>query len=205
MFALQQRIFFSFSSSSSSLASIRYLRLSTLCVVVDVLYLFFFLWVWVCFAYSLSLLLFLDVHVHVHDHGRFGRGKLEREREEEGRKTDVAVESVLGEGTSGGEGGERVRLEKPVCYTIKFFFYLVSMAIGGRERETKMCGREGERGENQWSAFIYIIRDDLMPDISSFLSLFFFFLRYLSLTRMLVSSDGMMCEINMILGMNLCE
>lgn len=158
-----------------------------------------------CFAYSLSLLLFLDVHVHVHDHGRFGRGKLEREREEEGRKTDVAVESVLGEGTSGGEGGERVRLEKPVCYTIKFFFYLVSMAIGGRERETKMCGREGERGENQWSAFIYIIRDDLMPDISSFLSLFFFFLRYLSLTRMLVSSDGMMCEINMILGMNLCE
>jgi hypothetical protein len=44
-----------------------------------------------------------------------------------------------------------------------------------------------------------------MPDISSFLSLFFFFLRYLSLTRMLVSSDGMMCEINMILGMNLCE
>ena len=79
------------------------------------------------------------------------------------------------------------------------------MAIGGRERETKMCVREGERGENQWSAFIYIIRDDLMPDISSFLSLFFFFLRYLSLTRMLVSSDGMMCEINMILGMNLCE
>jgi len=129
----------------------------------------------------------------------------ENEKRKEGRKADVAVESVLGEGTSGGEGGERVRLEKPRCYTIKFFFYLVSVATGGRERETKMCGREGERGENQWSAFIYIIRDDLMPDISSFLSLFFFSLRYLSLTRMLVSSDGMMCEINMILGMKLCE
>lgn len=96
----------------------------------------------------------------------------ENEKRKEGRKADVAVESVLGEGTSGGEWGERVRLEKPRCYTIKFFFYLVSMATGGRERETKMCGREGERGENQWSAFIYIIRDDLMPDISSFLSLF---------------------------------
>lgn len=142
--------------------------------MVDVLYLFFLSWVWVCFAYSLSLLLFLDVHVHVHDHGRFGRGKLEREREEEGRKTDVAVESVLGEGTSGGEGGERVRLEKPVAIPLNFSFILFRWRLEGGRGRRKMCGREGERGENQWSAFIYIIRDDLMPDISSFLSLFFF-------------------------------
>jgi hypothetical protein len=146
MFALQQRIFFFFSfSSSSSLASIRYLRLSTLCVVVDVLYLFFLSWVWVCFAYSLSLLLFLDVHVHVHDHGRFGRGKLEREREEEGRKTDVAVESVLGEGTSGGEGGERVRLEKPVAIPLNFSFILFRWRLeGGRGRRRCVGERESE-------------------------------------------------------------
>ena len=136
--------FFSF-FSSSSLASIRYLRLSTLCVVVDVLYLFFLSWVWVCFAYSLSLLLFLDVHVHVHDHGRFGRGKLEREREEEGRKTDVAVESVLGEGTSGGEGGERVRLEKPVAIPLNFSFILFRWRLeGGRGRRRCVGERESE-------------------------------------------------------------
>jgi hypothetical protein len=99
----------------------------------------------VCFAYSLSLLLFLDVHVHVHDHGRFGRGKLEREREEEGRKTDVAVESVLGEGTSGGEGGERVRLEKPVAIPLNFSFILFRWRLeGGRGRRRCVGERESE-------------------------------------------------------------
>lgn len=79
-----------------------------------------------------------------------------RRGRKEGRKTDVAVESVLGEGTSGGEGGERVRLEKPVCYTIKFFFYLVSMAIGGRERETKDVWERGRaRRESVVSFYIY--------------------------------------------------
>ena len=98
-----------------------------------------------------------------------------RRGRKEGRKTDVAVESVLGEGTSGGEGGERVRLEKPVAIPLNFSFILFRWRLEGGRGRRKMCGREGERGENQWSAFIYIIRDDLMPDISSFLSLFFSF------------------------------
>lgn len=68
-----------------------------------------------------------------------------RRGRKEGRKTDVAVESVLGEGTSGGEGGERVRLEKPVAIPLNFSFILFRWRLeGGRGRRRCVGERESE-------------------------------------------------------------
>ena len=97
------------------------------------------------------MFMFMFMIMDVLDVESWKENEKRKEGRKEGRKTDVAVESVLGEGMSGGEGGERVRLEKPVAIPLNFSFILFRWrleegrgrrrCVGERESEARISGQ----------------------------------------------------------------